>query len=64
MFDVTEYWCKIWKETDLYFQKQHEELSKISPEHFRKSKNWDFDGILLSKEENVWAWNLQESFVS
>ena len=30
----------------------------------RKSQNWDFDGILLSKVENVWAWNLQESFIS
>ena len=64
MFDATEYWCNIWRKTDLCFQKQHEELSKMSPEHFRKSKHWDFDGILLSKEENVWAWNLRGSFVS
>ena len=28
------------------------------------SKNWDFDRILLSKVENVWAWNWQRSFVS
>ena len=46
------------------FKKQHEELSKMSPAHFRKSKHWDFDGILLSKEENVWTWNLRGSFVS
>ena len=64
MFDATEYWCNIWRKTDLCFQKQHEELSKMSPEHFRKSKHWDFDGILLSKEENVWTWNLRGSFVS
>ena len=55
MFDGTEDWCKIWRKTDLCFQKWHEEFSKFSPEHVRKSKNWDFDGILLSKAENVWA---------
>ena len=43
------------KETDSCFQKRHEEFSKFSPEHVRTSKNWDFDGILLSKVENVWA---------
>ena len=29
------------------------EFSKFSPEQVRKSKTWDFDGILLSKAENV-----------
>ena len=29
-----------------------------------KSKNWNFDGVLLSKVENVWAENWQGSFVS
>ena len=24
-----------------------------------KSQNWNFDGILLFKVENLWAWNLQ-----
>ena len=55
MFDGTEYWCQIWKKTDLCFQKSHDEFSKFSPEHVRKSKNWDFEGILLSKVEDVWA---------
>ena len=55
MFDSTEYWCKTWRKTYLCFQKWHEEFSKFSLEHVRKCKNWDFDGILLSKEENVWA---------
>ena len=26
-----------------------------------KSPSWDLDGILLSKVENLWAWNLRES---
>ena len=44
MFDGTKNLCNIWRETDLCFEKWHEEFSK-----------WDFDGILLSKVENVWA---------
>ena len=30
MFDSTEDWCKIWRKTDLWFQKQHEEFGKFS----------------------------------
>ena len=30
MFDVTEYWCKIWMKTDLYFLKWHKEFGKVS----------------------------------
>ena len=29
-----------------------------------KCQNWNFDGILLSKVENVWAQHLQRSYVS
>ena len=49
MFDGTNYWCKIWRKNDLCFQKWHERFNKFSPEHVRKSKNWDFDGDLLPK---------------
>ena len=28
-------------------------LRNLPPEHIRKSKNWGFDGIYLSKVENV-----------
>ena len=54
-FNGTEYWCNIWRKTDLCFQKWYEEFSKFLPEHVRRSKNWDFDRILSSKIENVWA---------
>ena len=64
MFYRTQDWYKIWKKTGLRFQKWHEEFRKFSPEHLGKSKNWDFDGILLSKVENLWAQNLQGKFVS
>ena len=30
MFDGTEGWCKIWRKTDLCFQKWHEEFGKFS----------------------------------
>ena len=30
MFDGTEDWCKIWRKTDLCFQKWHEEFDKFS----------------------------------
>ena len=63
VFDSTEYWCKIWRKTEWSFQKRHEEVSKFSPEHVWKSKSWDFCWVLLSKVENVWAWNLQGSCV-
>ena len=52
MFDCTEDWCKIWRQTDLYFLKWHEEFGKFSPEHVRKSKNWVFSWVHLSKVEN------------
>ena len=59
-----EYWCNIWRKTALCFQKFHEEFSKFSAQHVQKSKNRDFDGILLSKVENLWAQNLQGKFMS
>ena len=64
MLDGSEYWCNIWRKTDLCFQKWHEEFSQFSPEHVWKSENWGFDGTLLSKVETLWAQNLQGSFVS
>ena len=38
MFDGTEDWCKIWRKTDLCFQKWHEEFGRFSPEHSKISK--------------------------
>ena len=42
MFDGTEYWCKIWRKTDLYFQKCHREFGK-----FDRLKNSD---LILKKK--------------
>ena len=52
MFHDTEEWWKIWRKADLWSGKWHEEFGKFLLEHL---KVWDFDGILLSKVENVWA---------
>ena len=49
VFDDTEYWCKIWRKTDLCFQKWHEQLSKFLPGHVRKPKNWEFEGSFYPK---------------
>ena len=64
IFNGTEYWCKIWSKNYLCFQKWHEEFGKVLLRHVWKSKNLDFYWVLLSKVENVWAWNLQEIYVS
>ena len=44
IFYDTEEWCKIWRKTDLRFEKWHEEFGKFSPEHWEVSKlglSWD-----------------------
>ena len=54
MFELKKYWgvifhdteecCKIWRKTDFWFGKWHEEFGKFSPEHWKVSKlgpTWD-----------------------
>ena len=44
IFHDTEESCKIWRKTDLWFGKWHEEFSKFSSEHLKMSKlvfSWD-----------------------
>ena len=55
---------KTWRQTYLYSLKWPEKFGKFSPDHIWKSKNWVFSWVLLSKVENVWAWNLQGSYMS
>ena len=38
MFHDNEESCKIWRKTDLWFGKWHEEFGKFSPEHLKVSK--------------------------
>ena len=39
IFHDTEESCKIWRKTDSWFGKWHEEFDKFSPERPQKSKN-------------------------
>ena len=59
----TEEWCKIWRGTDLYFEKWHEEFCKFWP-NSRKTQNLDFNGLILTKVYNVWAKKVQRSYAS
>ena len=38
IFHDTREWCKIWRKTDLWFGKWHEEFGKFSPEHTKVLK--------------------------
>ena len=38
LFHDTRVWCKIWKKTDLWFGKWHEEFGEFSPVHTKVSK--------------------------
>ena len=37
------------------FKNKMRNLANLTPQHVWESKNWDCDGIILSKVENVWA---------
>ena len=38
IFKDIEEWCKIWRKTDLEFEKWHQIFSKFSPDHLKISK--------------------------
>ena len=55
IFHDTENWCKIWRKTDLWFWKWHEEYGKYSTEHLKVSKLelwWD---PLIQSRKCVWT---------
>ena len=54
IFHDTEGWCKIWRKTDFWFGKWHEEYGKFSPEHLKVSKlRFWWDPLIQSRK--VWA---------
>ena len=63
MFHDTEEWCKVWRKTDLWFQKRHEEFGEFSPKH-SKAQKFHFDGLFLSNVYVVWAKEIQRSYLS
>ena len=58
MFHDTEEWCKIWRKTDSWFQKRHEEYDEFSPNHSKVQKFY-FNGLFLSKVLEVSATETQ-----
>ena len=38
IFHDMEQWCKIWRKTDLWFEKWHQKFGKFPPEHSKESK--------------------------
>ena len=63
MYYGNEEWCKIWIEIGLSVQNWHEEFDEFWPEHLKTSKNFHFNGLLLTKVYNVWAKKVQRSYV-
>ena len=66
--------CNVWPKKDILMTlKSYAKLNCClenemnNSENFHqstwKSRNWDFDGILLSKIENAWTKSLQRSYV-
>ena len=56
MQNLKKNWLVVWKMTW--------GICQIFTRALESVKNWDFDGILLSKVENLWASNFQRSYVS
>ena len=56
-------WCKIWRGTDLCFEKWHEEFGEFWS-NSRKSQHLHINGLLMTKVYNVWAKQLKRSYVS
>ena len=51
IFHDTEEWCKIWRKTDLWFGKWHEEYGTFSPEYFKFSKfGFWWDPLIQSRK--------------
>ena len=50
MFDGTEKWCKMWKKTDLCFQKRDEWFDKFSPGHSKVSKSGSYCIITMNND--------------
>ena len=56
-------WCKILKKKlACVLENDMRNLENFHQSTW-KSRNWNFNGILLSKVENIWAENLQGSYV-
>ena len=51
IFHDTEEWWKVWRKTDLWFGKWHEEYGKFPPEHLKVSKlGFCWDPLIQSRK--------------
>ena len=51
IFHGAEGWCKVWRKTDLWFGKWHEEYGTFSPEYFKFSKfGFWWDPLIQSRK--------------
>ena len=57
IFHNTEGWCKIWRKTDLWFGKWHEEYGKFSPEQLKVSKLAYWWDPLIQSRKSMSFWN-------
>ena len=46
----TEKWCKMWKKTDLCFQKRDEWFGKFSPGHSKVSKSGSYCIMIMNND--------------
>ena len=59
----TEEWCKVWRKTNSWFQKWHEEFVNFNVSS-GKSGNLHFDLLLLPIAHKVSAWKVQKNYLS
>ena len=63
IFHDTEESCKIWRKTDLWFGKWHEEFGKFSPEHLKVSKLGLWWDLLIQSRKSMRLKFTEELFV-
>ena len=63
LFHDTRVWCKIWRKTDLWFGKWHEEYGKFSPEQLKVSKLAYWWDPLIQSRKSVSLKSTEKLFV-
>ena len=63
IFHHTEEWRKIWRKTDLWFGKWHDEYGKFSPEQLKVSKLAYWWNLLIQSRKSVSLKSTEKLFV-
>ena len=74
IFHNTDEWCKIWRKTDLWFEKWYEKFGKFSLEHLKVSKLWLWwdpfvqrrkcMSLILQSSYVSWQWRIMQNLKS